>query len=106
MRISQTLLIAGLSALWALQRLPHDYYGIIRWLVFAGAGYGAYGFARRQISIAAIACSIVSILFNPIVPIRLHRFQWQPIDLLGGICLLALAAFAFTLERTVSPPEA
>jgi hypothetical protein len=105
MRASQTLLIAGISALWALQRLPYDYYTIIRWLVFAGAGYGAYGFAIRKISIAAIACSIAAILFNPIIPIRLHRVQWQPIDFIVGISLLTLAAFAFTLERTNSHPE-
>lgn len=102
MKAWQTLLVAGLASLWALQRLPYDYYAIIRWLVFAGAGYGAYSFARRHISFAAIACAIVAILFNPIAPIRLHRVQWQPIDLWGGAGLLALAVFAFTIERTAA----
>ena len=104
MRASQTLLVAGISALWALHRLPYDYYAIIRWLVFAGAGYGAYEFSRRRVSIAAIACAIEAILFNPIFPLRLHRFQWQPIDLVGGVALSRFARHLPTRRRQ-SPPR-
>jgi hypothetical protein len=96
------LVIAGCASLLALEHLPYGYYTIIRWFVFAGSGYGAYCFARREISFAATLCVILAIVFNPLMPIRLSRAQWHPIDLLGGVVLLALAGLAFTHERSSS----
>jgi hypothetical protein len=35
----------------------------------------------------------VALLLNPILPVRMHRTDWQPIDLWLGVSLLGWAGY-------------
>ena len=76
-------------------------------LIVAAEGRHAYGF-YMLLRLAATVCAIywavrvaqvgprgwlwafvaVALLLNPIVPVRMHRGDWQPIDLWLGVLLL------------------
>ena len=76
-------------------------------LIVAAEGRHAYGF-YMLLRLAATVCAIylavrvaqvgprgwlwafvaVALLLNPILPVRMHRGDWQPIDLWLGVLLL------------------
>jgi len=94
------LLIAGAAALWALQRLPYADYSFIRLVIFCGAGYGAYRFARRDVFLASLVCACASLIFNPLIPLHMHRMQWHSVDLCTGFIMFLMAAIAYKYEHS------
>jgi hypothetical protein len=83
------------AALFALQRLPFGYYSVTRIVVFLGAGYGAWWLWERKRVLPALVAAAVALLFNPLLPVRMHRAEWQQIDVLAGVVLLGLAVYTF-----------
>jgi len=88
------------------------------WLLFAAQGRHAYGFyitMRLAVTLGALywvvrlfrsgskglpwAFIAVVILLNPVLPIRMHRTEWQPIDFWLGLSLLGWAVYWF-IRRT------
>jgi hypothetical protein len=41
----------------------------------------------------------VALLLNPVLPVRMHREHWQPIDMILGVLLLGWAGYWFRLTR-------
>ena len=79
---------AGLLLL-ALGRNPYDFYTITRWVVCGVCSYGAFVEFERNRSTWAWLFVIMAVAFNPIVPVRLSRETWAPIDGLGVGFLVA-----------------
>jgi hypothetical protein len=67
----------------ATERLPYGYYtfarivtsGISAWIAVAGFREGPV------IKAWSIALALIAVLFNPIIPIYLHRYTWFYLDL-------------------------
>jgi hypothetical protein len=74
--------------------LPYGFFTILRFIVSISAIYLAwlsYEYKSEQYWI--IVFIIITILFNPIIPIYLTREIWIPIDIITGIFFLAAAKF-------------
>jgi len=75
-----------------LGRWPYGFYTILR---FAACGSAAYTAVKanelRKLAWVWIMCSM-AVLFNPLVPIRLPRSDWQAIDLAAAIVFAASMA--------------
>ena len=96
------LVVAGVTAFAAIQRLPYAYYSLSRIIVFVSAGYAAWWFWQRTRAFAALIAVAAALLFNPISPMRMRRAEWQTFDLLTGVVMLALAIYAWKVRRASS----
>jgi hypothetical protein len=74
---------AGLL-LFALGQNPYDFYTIMRWVVCGVCSYAAFVDFGRDRSTWAWLFVVVAVAFNPIVPVRLSRETWAPIDILAA----------------------
>lgn len=89
-------LVAGACAL-AATRMPYAYYKLIRFVVvIASIGVIPLIWERlKNESLKTISCAafvILAIVFNPLIPFRLHRDSWAMWDS-GAALLFASAAF-------------
>jgi len=89
-------LIAALMLLGALARWPYGYYQLLRWVTCGVAVYVAYTAYNWQKMWAVWLFGFVAVLFNPLIPIRLSREIWQPINV---ICALLFGASAVFLKK-------
>lgn len=92
---------AAALLLMALGRNSYDFYTIMRWMVCGVCSYGAFLEFERDRSIWAWPFVIMAVAFNPIVPVRLSRETWAPIDALGACFLLASALAS---RKATRPP--
>ncbi len=82
---------------------PYSYYQLLRWIVCISAALGAWRFALRRWYLATAVLVFGAILFNPISPIRMHRFQWQTYDLWSAIGCVVLAITLVAALRMSRP---
>jgi len=80
----------------------YGFYMVLRLAATVGAVYWAvrvYHAGPRGWMWAFLA---VALLLNPILPVRMHRQDWQPIDLTLGLLLLGWSGFwAFRKSRSL-----
>jgi len=86
-----SIVLLGVAVLdWAFfQTLPYGYFMFLRWIITSCSiwiGYRTY--AKMSKSNTLILFGIVTILFNPIVPIVLQREIWTIIDFIVGVIFL------------------
>lgn len=77
--------VAGTLLLFALLPFPYGYYTFLRLIVFMVGLFLAYKLNKINQNILGIFMAIISILFNPIIPIYLSRETWLPIDFFGAL---------------------
>jgi hypothetical protein len=72
-------------------RWPYGFYTVLRLAVCLSALYLATYAFRFGKALWAWVLVGTAILFNPLVPVRLGRSEWQPLDLIGAaifvVCL-------------------
>ena len=95
-----TVLAAILLLVAAEGRHAYGFYIVLRLAATIGGVYWAvrvYHTGPRGWLWAFIAAAV---LLNPMLPIRMHRTDWQPIDLWLGVLLLGWAGYwAFRKPR-------
>ena len=89
---------AALLLFVALGQHPYGYYTFLRWAVSVAAIVVAWVAWHSTARWATWLFAGVAILFNPLVPVYLHRSTWRPIDIICGLAFLGATA----LERRVS----
>jgi hypothetical protein len=93
LEVGLSVLIAILLILACQGRHPYGFYVVLRLAATVGAVYWAmrvYQTGPRGWLWVFVA---VALLLNPLLPVRMHRADWQPIDLTLGVLLLAWAAY-------------
>ena len=88
-----TVLAAVFLIVAAEGRHAYGFYVVLRLAVTIGAVYWAvrvYQAGPRGWLWAFVA---VAVLLNPILPVRMHRADWQPIDLWLGVLLLGWTVY-------------
>ena len=88
-----TALLAAFLMVAAETRHSYGFYIVLRLLATVGAVYWAarvYGAGPRGL---AWAFAAVALLMNPILPVRMSRSDWQPIDLWLGVLLLGWSVY-------------
>ena len=73
-------------------RHPYGFYTVLRILVCFSGAYVAWVAIKNTQTVWAIVFGATAVLFNPIVPIYLHRQTWHPIDLMAAL-LFAVGIF-------------
>ena len=70
---------------------PYAYCQMMRWIVCLSAVTAAWRFAKLRWYVATAILVLGAILFNPVSPIRMSRFQWHPYDFWVAVGFLGLA---------------
>jgi len=89
------ILVAGACAL-AATKMPYAYYKLIRFVVLI-ASIGVIPLIWERVkneSLKTIACAafiIIAIIFNPLIPFRLHRDSWAIWDCGAALLFVATA---------------
>jgi len=89
-------LVAAVMLLVALAEWPYGYYQLLRFVTCGVAAYVAFLAYQWQKIWATWPFGFIALLFNPLIPIRLSRELWQPIDV---ICAILFAVIAFALQK-------
>ena len=93
LEIAPTVGVAALLLLAARGRYPYGFYMMLRTVATVAGAYWAvrvYHAGPRGWMWAFLA---LALLLNPILPVRMRRVDWQPIDLCIGILLLGWAGY-------------
>jgi hypothetical protein len=95
------LIISALILFGAQSYHPYSYYQLLRWVVSLSSVLGAWRFAIHGWYVATALLVLVAILFNPISPIYMHRYQWQPYDSWSAVscAILAVLLILVTLRQ-------
>jgi len=89
-----------LVAAWA--KHPYGFYMVLRTAATVGGVYWAVRVYQAGLRGWMWAFLAVALLLNPILPVRMHRQDWQPIDLTLGLLLLVWSGFwAFRKPRSL-----
>ena len=87
-----------------LPDLPYGFFTLLRFIVCIGAGYLAwiaYAYKRNK---WVWAFSIISILFNPFIPIYLARDIWIIIDIIvGAILIISIFLLKSSIPNSSQP---
>jgi hypothetical protein len=88
-----TAAVSLLSLSAAEGRHPYGFYMVLRLVVTVGAGYWVIRLYKSELHGWAWPFAAVGLLLNPFLPIRMHREDWQPIDLWLGLLLLTWSLY-------------
>lgn len=86
------LVVGGVMLLIALARLPYGYYVLMRWVVCAACAYAAWVASEERQGIWVWVLGALALLFNPIIPFRMHRSDWQAFDMIGAAIMFVASA--------------
>ena len=93
MEVALTALVAILLLVAAEGRYPYGFYMLLRTAATVCAVYWAIRVYRTGPRGWLSAFLGVALLMNPILPVRMHREDWQPIDLGLGVLLLCWSGY-------------
>lgn len=69
--------------------MPIVYYSFLRILVTLGALWVVVQELQKEVNLLGVAFVIMVVLFNPIIPIYLHKkSMWLPLDSISGLLFL------------------
>lgn len=83
--------------------LPYGFYTFMRIVVpLLSAIYLFFAFIYTDgFNLMHIPNIIIAILWNPIIPVYLDKETWVIIDIIFGICEIAMAIYAYHLKKSV-----
>jgi hypothetical protein len=83
---------AGILLLAVFSHWPYFFYVLLRLTVCAVALYLAHNAftAERKVWVGVFGC--VAVLFNPIIPMRMHRSDWSNINVIAATIFLCWIA--------------
>lgn len=91
--VALTVLVAILLIVAAEGRHPYGFYIVLRTAATVGAAYWAVRVYQVGPQGWMWAFLAVALLLNPLLPVRMHRADWQPIDLCLGLLLLGWSGY-------------
>ena len=101
-RISEvvlTMLGAVLLLIAAAGKHSYGFYVVLRLAITVGAVYWAWRVYKVGLRAWTWIFVAVALLLNPFLPIRMHREDWQPIDLWLGIFLMGWSGYWLFRKR-------
>jgi hypothetical protein len=78
---------------------PYGFYMVLRLVITVGAVYWAWRVYKVGLRAWTWIFVTVALLLNPFLPIRMHREDWQPIDLCLGIFLIGWSGYWLFRKR-------
>jgi len=84
---------------FGIANLPSGYFTFLRIAVFAGGIFIIYKQFENQITFWIISIGIITILFNPIIPVYLYdKSIWTVIDIISGLIFIASAINDYLMD--------
>jgi len=84
--ISMIMLFACLLNQAHFLKLAYGYFILLKWVVTVCSGWVCYDlFSKKPQSRALVVFILITLLFNPIVPISFHKDTWVIIDAITAI---------------------
>ncbi len=80
-------IVAILMLLWTFADNPYSYYQILRWFICGLMGYLFYFSYQDKNTTWSWIFGVITILFNPIIPIYFSRETWFILDVTVAILL-------------------
>ena len=93
LEIVLTAFVAVFLIVAAEGRHTYGFYIVLRLAATVGAVYWAARVHHAGPRGWVWAFAAVALLLNPILPVRMHRADWQPIDLWLGVLLLVWSGY-------------
>ena len=94
--------LAGISAILLfgalLEGWPYGYFTLLRFIVCITSGYITYNTYRLSKEFWMYSFGLLTILFNPIVPIHLSRDMWVVIDFIVAV-LMVVSIFKLNFKQ-------
>jgi hypothetical protein len=101
------LVISSLLLLLAGERHPYSYYQMLRWVVTLSWLLAAWCFYRLGWPYMILFCAPFAIVFNPVSPIYMKRWQWRPYDEWTAVaCVVVAIVLAWLSWRSRTRPAA
>jgi membrane associated rhomboid family serine protease len=91
--VALTVLVAMILLVAAEGKYPYGFYMVLRTVATVGGAYWAVRVYQVGLRGWMWGFLAVAFLLNPILPVRMQRSQWQPIDLWLGIFLLGWSGY-------------
>jgi hypothetical protein len=88
-----TMLGAVLLLIAAAGKHPYGFYMMLRLAITVGAVYWAWRAYKIGQRVWTWIFVTVALLLNPFLPLRMHREDWQPIDLCLGIFFIGWSVY-------------
>jgi hypothetical protein len=85
--------VVALIAFLAIEKHPYGFYIFTRWAVFLTCCYGLYFNGEKGWKSSSPFFAIVGLIFNPILPIYLHKEMWHLLDFGTAVGFLISIAF-------------
>src|SRR5579872_2937944 len=99
-------LIASAILLWSAPGYhPYVYFQLLRWVVCTTAGFAAWRFAQCRWYLGTVLLILIAILFNPLSPIHMRRWEWPTYDRLGAVVALVASALLYVVSRRLRTNE-
>jgi hypothetical protein len=92
-------LLAIVLLLVATARLPYGYYTLLRITVAGFCGLVAYLAWQEDSRVWATAFGLITVVFNPIIPVYFDRGIWLWLDVGAATIVAAHLACRYRLER-------
>jgi hypothetical protein len=93
LEIALTVLVAIILLVSAEGKYPYGFYMVLRTAATVGAAYWSVRVYKAGPRGWLWVFLAVALLLNPILPVRMHRADWQPIDLALGVLLLVWSGY-------------
>jgi hypothetical protein len=91
--VALTVLVAIVLLAAVEGNYPYGFYMALRTAATAGGVYWAVRVYQPGPRGWMWAFMALALLLNPILPVRMHRADWQPIDLVLGLLLLGWSGY-------------
>lgn len=96
-------LIVSVMLIWALDKHLNDYYTLLRWVTCGSAAYFWYRASELGVVPWQWLFGVITLLFNPIIPVHLSKDAWELIDFI--VALIFLGSFFFLREPKYASGE-
>ena len=99
LEVALTMVGAVMLLIGAVGKHPYDFYMVLRLVITVGAVYWAWRVYKVGQRVWTWMFVVVALLLNPFLPIRMHRADWQPIDVCLGIFLVGWSGYWLFRKR-------
>src|SRR5437899_4925061 len=82
-------LVTAALLFWALGKHSHNYYVLLRWLVFLTGAWGAYRSYQETFDkwFFVVFHLALVVLFNPLLPFTFERSFWNFLNVVAGLVI-------------------
>lgn len=88
--------------IFAIFKQPYDYYIVLRWIVCIVSLFTVLIYIKLgSFYIWPWVYGIIGVMFNPLLPVRLSKSMWAPIDVIASVLYLIAIVISLRSIKTL-----